>query len=100
MRSKQQAKQEKESGNVRRTSLAAEDEKVSLLQALTKENSGLNECIRKILTTMELKHEDHSDKLGMLNKIEQQLDYLAEARDYINTKQPRELRDKESDLVK
>lgn len=43
----------------------------------------LSFLISNILEKIGIKQEDQSDKLEMLRKIEQRLNYLSEARDYI-----------------
>lgn len=54
--------------------------------------------IVSILDKAGIKHDDKSDKIEMLRKIELRLDYLVEARQHTEIRHRKELEDKEKEL--
>lgn len=59
----------------------------------------LGQLINSLLEKVGIKHDDQSDKIEMLRKIELRLNFLCAARDYIyNSNQKKELEEKEKEL--
>eukprot|EP00347_Sterkiella_histriomuscorum_P005172 403357620 len=80
---------------------------MSMLQSLTgcsKDNiNKLNSLISIILEKAGIKQDDQTDKIEMLRKIEQKLNYLAEAKDYIangNKKKDLDVKEKELHIMR